>query len=276
VAEDLKNYDLGRTSLAVVNCPTSYAGQQIGELWVSYTIVLRNPKIGSGNAYNIRRDMFVAPPKQISASATGLAAVIADPSTLLAGARNSFNCTLTIPTTAVNTTTGAGTDLLTSESPTTNGSTYQQQFTLTIPDSYSGVLRIKLLGFTETTNNYGPWHVVSLAPATIARFKDMPQQTPASSAREWSHQLNTYYDFENAGSSYSCDCEMHLRVHTPFNGVPNVLQFALTSPAASPARSCSWTLEVTQINSFLSVQDNGKNDRIDFVQYFSGQAALYV
>lgn len=270
--EDMKNYDLGRTSLAVVNAPTSYAGQQIGELWVSYTVVLRNPKIASGNAYNVRRDVFIAPPKNIPASATDVR--IADPSTFLACARNSLGCDIALPATLSNVATGANTDNLTEELVTQNSAVIPLQFTLTIPDSFSGILKVRLYTFSDTASPTNAIVAVSLAPATITRFKDMPQQVPASSNREWSHKLNTFYDAE-VGASYNQDCELHLRIHTPFNGVPNVIQFG-TALSSAYTRNLSYNIEIVQYNSFLSVEDNGRNDRLDLIQAFSGQPALYL
>jgi hypothetical protein len=271
--EDLKNYDLGRTSLAVVNAPTTYANQQIGELWVSYTIMLRKPKIASGNAYNIRRDEFIAPPHTVLASG-----IIAQPASFLAGSRNSFGCEVYIPTTAEGTPVGASTDNLISSVPAVNNIGNQLQFMLTVPSSYSGILRIRLVQQSTTITTAVVLHAVSLAPATIFRFQDIPgilPDTTPGSVREWSHVLNTALDSEGgSATARQSDLELHLRVQPPSNGIPN--RIAFTTAANLVAGTFAWNLEINQINSFLSVQDNGKNDRVDLVQHFSGQPALYI
>lgn len=269
-SEDLKNYDLGRTSLAVVNAPTAYAGQQIGELWVSYTVMLRKPKIASGNAYNVRRDVFIAPQVSISGGA-----VVANQATLLSGARNSLGCEIAIPATVQNTPTGPGTDYLIADNPQT-AVAFTEQFRITIPSSYSGVLRMRLLLAGLTTPP--AIAVISLAPATISRFKDIPYQQSGFTTREWNHILNTSSDVESPPGTtmLQSDCELHIRVQPPTNGVPNTIAFAIQNNFNPVASTYFWQLEIVQINSFLSVQDNGRNDRYDLVQHFSGQPAIYV
>lgn len=55
---DVKDYDLGKFTLATVDMPSNLSGQMIGELWVSYTIGLRRPKLNTGRGNAISRDMF--------------------------------------------------------------------------------------------------------------------------------------------------------------------------------------------------------------------------
>jgi hypothetical protein len=269
--EDQKNYDLGRTSLAVVNAPSVYAGQQIGELWVSYTVMLRKPKIGSGNAYNVRRDLFLAVPRTLTGND-----MIADQATLLAGARNSLGCQIIIP--AVNTVVPvAGSDDLRQVIPTTlvpvGGITFREQFKLVIPSNYSGVLRLRAIvaGANVTTPSWVP---VSYAPATISRFFDIPYMSNTG-VREWQHILSTVNDTENLTPPASqSDCELHIRVQPPTNGLPNEIIFGTYGPPTANF-IYSWQLEISQLNTFLNVQDTGKNDRWDLVQAFSGQPAIY-
>ena len=45
VGQDLKTFDLGTFQLAQTNLPGAFSNQQIGELWVSYTVKLRKPKL---------------------------------------------------------------------------------------------------------------------------------------------------------------------------------------------------------------------------------------
>lgn len=270
--EDLKNYDLGKTSLAVINCPSTYANQQIGELWVSYTILLRKPKIAAGNAYNVRRDIFVAPP------AYPLSNQIAAQSTVLACSRNSLGCQLSVPATPAVYTFGPVSDNLEAPVPTAlNGYSQTQQFSITIPSSYSGVLRLRCVAATNNLNPGISRRIipVSLAPNTISRFADIPGMNTGTAAREWSHVLSTSFDQEQGSQPRISDLELHIRVQPPFQGVPNVIVFVMDG-ANDSGYFYQWTLEITQQNSFLSVLDNGKNDRIDLVQAFSGQPAIYI
>lgn len=43
--QDLKTYDLGTFQLGQVNLPTAFRNQQIGELWVTYTVKLTKPRL---------------------------------------------------------------------------------------------------------------------------------------------------------------------------------------------------------------------------------------
>lgn len=271
--EDLKNYDLGRTSLAVVNAPSTYANQQIGELWVSYTIVLRKPKIAAGNAYNIRRDYYLSPPRAIVSSE------ITSESTLLQAARNSLGSSIRVTAATSNLPTGANTDDLNKSSAATFSGSMAEQFRITLPNDYSGILQFRLVLQTNASNP-GMLQAVSLAPNTIFRFTDIAGIVPSGSTREWSHIINTKFDQEldPVGSlAYQSDMCFHVRVQPPNNGFPNIIAFGVLtgSGGVQAGNTVAWSLDISQYNSFLSVQDNGKNDRIDLVQAFSGQPALY-
>jgi hypothetical protein len=56
---DRSSYDHAKLNLAIVNAPSGYANQVVGELWVSYTVILRKPKISSGRGDAIQTDMFL-------------------------------------------------------------------------------------------------------------------------------------------------------------------------------------------------------------------------
>lgn len=53
--EQLDDYDIGRTEMAIVNCPASFANQALGELWVYYTVRLMKPKIGANRSVGVQK-----------------------------------------------------------------------------------------------------------------------------------------------------------------------------------------------------------------------------
>jgi hypothetical protein len=55
--EDQKEYDLGRFNIATVDFPAVLQNQAIGELWVSYTVVLRRPKLVVSRGLAISQDL---------------------------------------------------------------------------------------------------------------------------------------------------------------------------------------------------------------------------
>ena len=59
--QDLKTYDLGLFQVGLANLPSGYANQAIGELWVSYKVLLRKPKLFSSRGLDIDLDAFYNP-----------------------------------------------------------------------------------------------------------------------------------------------------------------------------------------------------------------------
>lgn len=267
--EDLKNYDLGKTSIAVVNVPSQYQGQQLGELWVSYTVKLRKPKFASGDAYNVQRDVYAMP---LSQALIGTASVTyLNPAILpMIGARNSLGTTIAFPQDGTIAPTGAGTDLLrfpTAAANTVNANTI---FTLTFPPSYSGIIRIRWIIYNVTTDQQFYLAPITRATETIKRFKDIPvpysinQAGLATSTPSWSHFIASAQEVSGGATSGTGDLEIHLRLLPSQNNVPNTIHFATTN-LSNPSNYRYW-VEVSQYNSFLSVKDDGTDDRLNLVQ----------
>lgn len=55
---DREDYDQGRLEVAINNCPTIFANQAIGELWVYYTVKLLKPKLGTNRGESIQQALF--------------------------------------------------------------------------------------------------------------------------------------------------------------------------------------------------------------------------
>lgn len=56
--QDIKTYDHGKFQIAISNVAASYANVSLGELWVSYTILLRKPKFFTAIGLGITRDIW--------------------------------------------------------------------------------------------------------------------------------------------------------------------------------------------------------------------------
>jgi hypothetical protein len=72
---DLKDFDHGNFFLALNNIPATYQDQQIGELWINYTVRLRKPRLFTSRCLNQKRDLFSTQASVInenSANGTGL------------------------------------------------------------------------------------------------------------------------------------------------------------------------------------------------------------
>lgn len=118
IGQDLKSFDLGKFQAAVANIPDAYFNQQLGELWVYYTIKLSVPKLGTARGDAIQEDIWVA---NLPGPAEGAPAVIFDGNVLKAQ-QSSIGCTLV----------------------TTASSAQSATWLLTFPPSLSGDFEIRV------------------------------------------------------------------------------------------------------------------------------------
>lgn len=161
LSEDAKDYDLGTFNFAVANTPVSFVNASIGELWVSYTVVLRKPKIVTAKGNTISRILFVGPKGATSPNTLdtdylrntllGTSSTTAQGYPLRAQQSN-----LPISYTKINATPAGGPFLVGGPCYyTTPGGTLTEVMPssvnqpknctiLTLPSQYSGVLQIKL------------------------------------------------------------------------------------------------------------------------------------
>lgn len=56
---DTKDFDLGTFQWALVNLPSQFFNQQLGELWVTYTVKLAKPKLAVSLGRTIAEDRFI-------------------------------------------------------------------------------------------------------------------------------------------------------------------------------------------------------------------------
>jgi len=60
LGEDAKSYDHGIFNMAIIGAPANFANQQIGELWVTYTVRCRKAKFFANRGMGIQRDYFLS------------------------------------------------------------------------------------------------------------------------------------------------------------------------------------------------------------------------
>jgi hypothetical protein len=270
ITEDIKEYDLGRFSLAVLGCPSTYAGQQLGELWVSYTVSLRKPKVASGHAYNIQRDVFAVPTWNTSTTFNPPL------NSLLKGTRNCGIATVHLAP-SVEEMIGAnyvGLDIMDFAAPYANnaalGTGFYRFFTLRFDDSFEGCVAIRFrkncLVSMSTLATRELVVFSSIRPgtdaATIVRFDDIPDVRNSPYLNFWTHWLstidNTPIEGPTTGGTQTdnrLDLDLHLRILPPQNGRRNELYFGW---AGQGSDNCQLHLELTQYNTFLSASDNGR------------------
>jgi hypothetical protein len=127
--QDPKEYDQGTLNIAVSDIPAAYANQQLGEIWISYTIVLRKPRLYTGRGLAVSRDLFFGlHHAMLDAPNTVSSPIWWTGAQLLSGAANSIGCTI-----------GGGAAIpLVSGAPALNANTNR----LTFPDGYTGSVKI--------------------------------------------------------------------------------------------------------------------------------------
>lgn len=124
--EDLKSYDLGIFEVGIANIPNDLISQSLGELRVTYSVVLRKPKLFVSRGLGISKDFFVTPSK----TTTGAVGNLNNPllvvsgkitSKVYKGVQNNLGCRLdVIP----------GNDF---------------GYRIYFPDSYSGCLKVTII-----------------------------------------------------------------------------------------------------------------------------------
>lgn len=104
--EDIKTYDHGLFQFAISNIPTAMQNQQLGELWVDYTVRLRKPKLATSRGFSIQQDIFVSGESAWNGVLTTPAANPDGPSKLLPlgalakvlnGRSNNLGCAISYP-----------------------------------------------------------------------------------------------------------------------------------------------------------------------------------
>ena len=288
ISEDLKEYDLGRFCLAITGVPATYAGQVLGELWVSYTVTLRKPKVASGHAYNVLRDLYVS---QYNTAPGPLQIAPIPATSWIHATRNSGAISLLTPGATLDAATLNGYDSLIDEAPTPLAVAPAQvyaMFILEFADWFEGCVNIRVTHATQQPYVPSGMYIISsdqpavtTRPSTIARFKDIPVFKIDALTKHHAHMVQTVDNSvvtgppEQGGLSQDSrvDVDLHLRILPAQAGIKNRLTFCWNNVAASAAHLCK--IEVSQYNTFLSNTDNGRGPATLLLTDFNGNPSLW-
>lgn len=237
VTDDIKSYDVGTTCVAVANLPAGFSNQAIGELWVSYTVVLRKPKLVSNFGGAISRDYFVNRFPNSASFQNPFAGALGatDTTSLLRGAANSIGCRM-----------GPG-----------FGATGVD--TIFFPPGYSGTVSIRMVLLSDSANAWGAG--IGGAP-TLAAWTSADGSTLSTSGSQsikfaadmqaiddsWSSKVYSISS-TGAGSLDALMVEWHVRISPPVAGVPNNLTFStgLLYHVNNPCRNA--VLDIQEYNA---------------------------
>jgi len=142
-SEDPKTYDLGLFQFALNNIPTVLQNQQLGELWVEYTIRLKIPKLTVSRGFMQQKDIYLVP-SGVATTTPSIFGTISNASwQYLKGVQNNIGTSLSYSTASV---------------PATQTDSFGQAYTagagkviLTFPASLNGLFAVTFTVRTSTS-----------------------------------------------------------------------------------------------------------------------------
>lgn len=264
---DLNNYDHGQLNIAVADCPVTYAGQQLGELWISYTVELRKPKFVTANGWGISRDVFLSKAQSFGAVPFGSSAP-AYSATLFSGQQNSIGAQLLRPGSSLATVPAsqaaaqqAGVDYYL---PTQNNqvvlsanaiaSTDILSFGIKFPSSYSGNVRITFSVGCIATQSLPTYKIYASGGSNIRAINDLFN----SASDTWQAALGHNSPVIDAPRLITCD----IRIDPPTSGFGNYLLFCVNTGQGQSETVSNAMIDIQEYNTLFNYKQDGSNDRI--------------
>ena len=266
---DIKQYDLGNLNVIVTGTPTAYSGQLLGELWCTYTVLLRKPKLPQTTGSTILRDTFasrysvdeVGTVKRASYAPTIALNDLRD-TEIAYGAQNRIN--------------PVGTGLIL-ESGIVGTNQSQARFTYNVPTWYTGTLSLTLT-IQGSSNIKG---VTDMLSGVTNKVNPFPAGTPlfggiaSISPPQWTWTVTNFSSAQPVGTPlggvfeyYNVTLVAHVQVAARTDGGSSFVE--LTCVMSAPQDNVApiiqpgvagWTLDVTEYNDAF----NNRNDEIAFV-----------
>ena len=197
IGQDIKTYDHAQFNFAIANSPTGFQNQAIGEMWVSYTVILRKPKFFVARGLGVSQDIFV------NTAPTDGGTLFGPVASLLNAVENNIGCKLNV------------------------GS---NSFGILFPAGYSGQLEIKI--YMEATggsawNNSGlPIESIVLS-GNVSGVKDIYGADGVNST-----DLPTDRIVNMNHTTGSMVAIIHVKVTQATGGAENVMSFFCNSQTA--------------------------------------------
>jgi hypothetical protein len=247
--QDVKTYDHGLFQLASIGLPDAYANDNIGELWISYTVKLRKPRLFSGKGLNVSRDQYLC------TGPTGSTNIFANMTPYLG--------------TAVSNNIGTIVNFVSTKPGDSSISLYD----LVFPASYSGNLEIKVTanGTLNMSVNKSSWRKCFANDDAVAGTFEFNSGTTGNFAKRYDI-YGALPDSQSAGEWYCSAVDdpnstadndqamilLHVKVSIATDGVDNKLRFQLPMEGVAGDQL---SIEVAEYNTF----DISLTDTADFV-----------
>lgn len=265
ISQDVNQYDHAQFNVAVCDAPLVYAGQSMGELWVSYTIELRKPRFFTAKGLSISRDVFVQ--KTTSSPANIPLGVSGTISQLGVGQQNSIGCTIRLPASTLDTSLAADGALFqeiynpaVASGVPIPGATMNTSsivgIRLRFPDSYSGAVRIMLAVRMATAQAGSPTGFYLYKKGQIRPINDVMAQTD---------QFNLTCGFhvaENSGNPPGLMQWFDVEVGVASGGVANEIAFVYDTGGIPAFVTANTLLDIMEYNTSMNARQDGSNDSL--------------
>jgi hypothetical protein len=284
--QDLKEFDLGRLNVAMMDVPSQLHDQAVGELWVSYTVKLRRPKVvtARGDALSMDRFAVIGSPdtstslvfaKEDDATSTRAMWDVVPARNVLAP-QNSIGCalvcdsttTVTFPSgSSVPTLPSGFTRILDTGGNTSSGVTHGIK--IVFPATFSGDVEIcysmQTVAASGGTASFEMQRVIAGKTGNVELLSDLitglpnlvEQGVAQDRSSAWSYGQQRTAGTDTQGFEQMWNLRIRLRVTASTGGVDNAIVFAgdATMPNASnPAYNYirNADLIISEINASFS------------------------
>lgn len=253
---DIKQYDLGNLNLIVSGTPSAYNGQKLGELWCSYTLTLRKPKLPVTTGSVILRDFFSSKIGSGAAVINGATPIVTwrDNFEIVYGRQNRITTLVDNPVELINL------------------STTQSALHYNVPTWYTGNLRLKItllgvrsqappIGSGNQTAVFGYWTLDGASSSNMTQVKDLARGSvsnyssgiPLTGASPLQPQNATqqcvWVSSANFSQLDSIIFETSIAVGPNTSGSSNLISLIYTQPsAANDVSIAGFTFDVTEYN----------------------------
>lgn len=264
VSQDINQYDHAQFNIAVADAPAVYAGQSMGELWVSYTIELRKPRFFTAKGLAISRDVFVQ--KTISTTVNCPLGFSTSLAALGVGQQNSIGCTLRLPLNTNDTSLAvdgalfseiynpvqAGVPTAGAIMPTSTIVGVRIRF----PDHYSGAVRILLNSRMQTAQAGANTGFYVYKKGQVRPIRDMLTQADSYNATPGYHVCAL------TGGASGLIQWLDVELGVASGGVSNEICFAYDLTGVPAFIMANALLDIMEYNTSMNAKQDGTNDSI--------------
>jgi len=228
---DASKYDVGFLQIGLCNIDQDYENVSLGQLYISYTVRLRKPRLMTTLGNTITKDIFLSNGGETTGALFGTINAKGSSDTLLQGQQNNLNSKLSFTAMA-------------SQLGTTS--------MITFPANYSGTLRV-LLSVTFSTasclpiTNWSSGANPCTSTGNVYLVEDLygPQSTSAQD--DLTDGPSTFVVSQGTGGYL---LSLHVRVEVATNGTDNTLSIPVAFTAAFPLGQAY--LEISEYNASFS------------------------